>query len=55
LVEGVSKKSEEHHYGRNSENVVVVFPKGTSKKGEYVMVKTTDSTAVTLIGEIVPA
>lgn len=53
LVEGVSKKSDDHHYGRNSENVVVVFPKGTSNKGDYVMVKTTDSTAVTLIGEIV--
>jgi tRNA-2-methylthio-N6-dimethylallyladenosine synthase len=52
LVEGVSKKSNEHFYGRNSENVVVVFPKGESKIGEYVWIKNISSTAVTLLGEI---
>ncbi len=53
LVEGVSKKSDLHHYGRNSENVVVVFPKGDSRIGQYVKVKNTDATSVTLLGEIV--
>ncbi len=53
LVEGVSKKSDAHHYGRNSENVVVVFPKGNSRIGEYVHVQNVDATSVTLIGEIV--
>lgn len=52
LVEGVSKKSEEHYYGRNSQNVVVVFPKGDSKPGDYVDVFVNDCTAVTLMGEI---
>jgi len=52
LVEGVSKKSNEQFYGRNSENVVVVFPKGESKIGEYVWIKNISSTAVTLLGEI---
>jgi tRNA-2-methylthio-N6-dimethylallyladenosine synthase len=52
LVEGVSKKSNEHFYGRNSDNVVVVFPKGESKIGEYVWIKNISSTAVTLLGEI---
>lgn len=52
LVEGVSKKSEEHYYGRNSQNVVVVFPKGDSKPGDYVDVYVHDCTAVTLMGEI---
>ncbi|MFZ4785004.1 MAG: radical SAM protein, partial [Flavobacteriales bacterium] len=52
LVEGVSKKSEEHYYGRNSQNVVVVFPKGDAKPGDYVDVFVHDCTAVTLLGEI---
>ena len=52
LVEGISKKSQEHFYGRNSQNVVVVFPKKEAKIGQYVWVNTLSSTAVTLIGEI---
>jgi tRNA-2-methylthio-N6-dimethylallyladenosine synthase len=52
LVEGVSKKSKEHHFGRNSENVVVVFPKGNSRIGEYVQIRNLDATSVTLLGEI---
>ena len=28
LVEGTSKRSDEYHYGRNSQNKVVVFPMG---------------------------
>lgn len=53
LVEGVSKKSKEHLYGRNSQNTVVVFPKGNFKKGDYVNVAATSCTVATLIGEVV--
>ena len=53
LVEGPSKRSAEHFCGRDGRNSMVVFPKGTAKKGEYVLVKITDSTSATLIGELV--
>ncbi|MBO9153693.1 tRNA (N6-isopentenyl adenosine(37)-C2)-methylthiotransferase MiaB [Chitinophaga sp. GCM10012297] len=55
LVEGVSKRSDAQHFGRNDQNKVVVFPKGNTQKGDYVMVKIEDCTAGTLIGTIVPA
>lgn len=51
LVEGTSKKSEQHLFGRNDQNKVVVFPKQEFKKGDYVMVKINSCTAGTLIGE----
>ena len=50
LVEGSSKKSEEHLSGRNSQNKVVVFPRKDFKTGDYVQVKITDCTAATLLG-----
>ena len=53
LVEGFSRKSEEHLQGRNSANKVIVFPKKGLKKGEYVNVKVHECTAATLIGEVV--
>ncbi|GAA4845156.1 tRNA (N6-isopentenyl adenosine(37)-C2)-methylthiotransferase MiaB [Algivirga pacifica] len=53
LVEGFSKRSDEHLQGRNSQNKVIVFPKENYKKGDYVMVKVHDCTAATLIGEAV--
>lgn len=53
LIEGFSKKSNEMLMGRNSENAVVVFPKGNHKKGDYVLVKATTCTTSTLIGEVV--
>lgn len=53
LIEGVSRKSEEHWFGRNTQNTVVVFPKGNSKPGEFVQVKIVDCTSATLLGEIV--
>ena len=53
LVEGVSKKSEEQLFGRNSQNAVIVFPRKNFKKGQYVHVKVSDCTAATLIGEAV--
>lgn len=52
LVEGVSKRSKEHFYGRTSQNKVVVFPKADSKIGDYVFVKIHESTQATLIGTI---
>jgi tRNA-2-methylthio-N6-dimethylallyladenosine synthase len=53
LVEGFSKKSENHLQGRNSANKVIVFPKENFKKGEYVNVQAEDCTAATLIGKAV--
>lgn len=53
LIEQVSKKSADRLSGRNSQNIVVVFPKGNHKKGDYVNVLATSCTAATLIGEVV--
>jgi tRNA-2-methylthio-N6-dimethylallyladenosine synthase len=53
LVEGVSKKSEEHLYGRNSQNVVCIFPKNNIAIGDYVDVEMKDCTSITLTGEVV--
>lgn len=50
LVEGASKRSDEQLFGRNSQNKVVVFPRGNYKKGDYVNVTVTSCTAATLIG-----
>jgi tRNA-2-methylthio-N6-dimethylallyladenosine synthase len=54
LIEGNSKRSEDDWMGRNTQNKVVVFPKGNSNftKGDYVMVKVTDSTQATLLGKL---
>jgi tRNA-2-methylthio-N6-dimethylallyladenosine synthase len=53
LVDGFSKKSTEMLKGRNSQNAVVVFPKGSYNIGDYVNVKATSCTTSTLIGEVV--
>lgn len=50
LAEGFSKRSEEYLQGRNSQNKVVVFPKGNFKKGDYVQVKITECSSATLLG-----
>jgi len=50
LAEGVSKKSEEQLFGRNSQNKAVVFDRKNLKPGDYVKVKITDCTAATLMG-----
>ena len=52
LIEGSSKRSEDFLAGRNDHNVKVVFPKGNLSAGEYIMVKITDCTAATLLGEV---
>lgn len=51
LVEGVSKRSSEQLFGRNSQNKVVVFPSGTNRPGDYVNVVINKVTSATLIGE----
>jgi tRNA-2-methylthio-N6-dimethylallyladenosine synthase len=51
LIEGTSKRSASQLYGRNSQNKVVVFPKGDSVKGEYIRVFIDKSTSATLIGK----
>ncbi len=53
LIDGVSKKSEDQLKGRNSENTVIIFDKGSHKIGDYVMVKAVDCTSATLFGEVV--
>ena len=53
LVEGVSKKSKDQFFGRNSQNKVVVFPRLNYKIGDYVEVEIIDCTSATLIGEVV--
>ena len=53
LIEGPSKKSDAHWMGRNSQNTVVVFPKGHYKVGDFVHVKINECTSATLIGEAV--
>ena len=53
LIEGYSKKSDLFLAGRNSQNKVVVFPRGDRKKGEYVNVLIEKSTSATLTGRMV--
>ncbi len=53
LVEGVSKKSDDKLFGRNSQNAVMVFDKGSYKPGDYVQVKAVDCTSATLIGQVI--
>lgn len=53
LIEGLSKKSDAHFMGRNSQNTVAVFPKENYKVGDFVMVRMDSCTSATLIGEAV--
>jgi tRNA-2-methylthio-N6-dimethylallyladenosine synthase len=53
LIEGFSKRSEDDLQGRNSSNKVIVFPRGTHRKGEYVNVFVEECTGGTLIGRVV--
>jgi len=53
LIEKPSKKSDAHWSGRNSQNMVAVFPKEHYKPGDFVNVKILDCTSATLIGEAV--
>jgi len=51
LVEGYSKKSTEHLFGRTTQNTVVVFPKENIKIGDFVKIKINSCTSATLIGK----
>jgi tRNA-2-methylthio-N6-dimethylallyladenosine synthase len=53
LIEGASKRSEEHYCGRTGRNTMVIFPKTSKEKGSYVQVKITSCTSATLLGEII--
>jgi tRNA-2-methylthio-N6-dimethylallyladenosine synthase len=53
LIEGYSKRSEEFLSGRTSQNKVVVFPRGSHTKGEYVNVLIERCTSATLIGRVI--
>ncbi|MFY9310863.1 MAG: tRNA (N6-isopentenyl adenosine(37)-C2)-methylthiotransferase MiaB [Bacteroidia bacterium] len=53
LAEKVSKKSDKHLSGRNSQNLTVVFPRENYKPGDYVNVLATECTSATLIGVVV--
>ena len=53
LIEGVSKKSKHHYYGRTTYNSAVVFEKKNYKVGDYVMVKIISCTSATLIGKVI--
>jgi tRNA-2-methylthio-N6-dimethylallyladenosine synthase len=53
LIEGVSKRSKEQFYGRTEQNRTAVFDRKGYKIGDFVNVKINDSTAATLLGEII--
>jgi len=53
LIEGISKKSTQHFYGRTTYNSTVIFEKRNHKLGDYVMVKIEDCTSATLKGKVI--
>ena len=53
LIEGLSKRSKNHYYGRTTHNCAVVFEKSSHKVGDYVNVIINDCTAGTLKGKII--
>ncbi|MBK8444853.1 MAG: tRNA (N6-isopentenyl adenosine(37)-C2)-methylthiotransferase MiaB [Sphingobacteriales bacterium] len=53
LVEKTSKRSDEEMCGRNSQNKMIIFPKGNAEAGQYVQVRVTDCTSASLRGVLV--
>lgn len=53
LIEKVSRRSDDQLVGRTDRNHKVIFDKKDRKVGEYAMVKITDCTKASLIGELV--
>ncbi len=51
LIEGTSKKSENHWKGRNSQNAMVIFPKGDEQIGDFVNIYVENCTSATLLGK----
>ena len=52
LVEGPSKRSDDHYFGRNSQNKVIVFPKEEAQPGQLLNVTVNNCTTATLLGKI---
>ena len=58
LIEGVSKRSSEHMYGRNTQNAVVIVPRtsehlpGTTTAGRFIRARITSATSGSLQGEV---
>jgi tRNA-2-methylthio-N6-dimethylallyladenosine synthase len=50
LIEGISKRSDEFVYGRNSQNLTVILPRENYQAGDYVMVKIEEFTTATVKG-----
>ncbi len=53
LIEGISKRSKNHYFGRNSQNKVAVFKNTGTHLGDYVYVRISGATSATLTGELV--
>ncbi|WP_166336497.1 tRNA (N6-isopentenyl adenosine(37)-C2)-methylthiotransferase MiaB [Sphingobacterium chungjuense] len=54
LIEGLSKRSDQHYCGRNDQNAMLVFPLDARyKAGDYVDVLGESCTSATLIGKII--
>ncbi|MCK9422243.1 MAG: tRNA (N6-isopentenyl adenosine(37)-C2)-methylthiotransferase MiaB [Bacteroidales bacterium] len=53
LIEGESKRSKAHYFGRNTQNKVVIFPKTEAGPGDYITTKIIRFTSATLIAEVV--
>lgn len=53
LIEGDSKRSSDFQCGRNTQNVMCVFPKTEFKAGDYITVEINDCTSATLMGEMI--
>ncbi len=51
LIEGTSKKSDMHWKGRNTQNAMVIFPKGDEKIGDFVNIYVENCTSATLLGK----
>lgn len=53
LIEKVSRRSDKQFVGRTDRNHKVIFDRADKKIGDYVMVKITDCTKASLIGEMI--
>jgi tRNA-2-methylthio-N6-dimethylallyladenosine synthase len=53
LVEGLSKRSDQHVFGRTSQNAVVIIDKENHQPGDYVNVHITECSSATLKGVVV--
>ena len=55
LVEGPSRRSDDHYCGRTDTNKMVVFPRQKVCAGDYVHVRILDCTSATLLGQLTGA